>query len=135
MFRVSVVSVDNSSRLICLPLLFRSAICGGEITKDSGQIQSPNYPDDYRPSKECVWRITVSEGYNVGLSFQAFEVTHSLFVCVSPPLCMYLQRQMSSFCCSKEVNVDGVVCVCVCAYLYVFVWLMCLYEYSTKTQS
>ncbi|KAG8014676.1 Dorsal-ventral patterning tolloid-like protein 1 [Nibea albiflora] len=41
------------------------AICGGEITKDSGQIQSPNYPDDYRPSKECVWRITVSEGYNV----------------------------------------------------------------------
>uniref|UniRef100_A0A3B4ZDF0 Metalloendopeptidase n=1 Tax=Stegastes partitus TaxID=144197 RepID=A0A3B4ZDF0_9TELE len=50
------------------------AICGGEITKDSGQIQSPNYPDDYRPSKECVWRITVSEGYNVGLSFQAFEI-------------------------------------------------------------
>ncbi|XP_003449738.1 dorsal-ventral patterning tolloid-like protein 1 [Oreochromis niloticus] len=50
------------------------AICGGEITKDSGQIQSPNYPDDYRPSKECVWRISVSEGYNVGLSFQAFEI-------------------------------------------------------------
>uniref|UniRef100_A0A7N6APJ2 Metalloendopeptidase n=1 Tax=Anabas testudineus TaxID=64144 RepID=A0A7N6APJ2_ANATE len=50
------------------------AICGGEITKDSGQIQSPNYPDDYRPSKECVWRIAVSEGYNIGLSFQAFEI-------------------------------------------------------------
>nr|XP_054599807.1 dorsal-ventral patterning tolloid-like protein 1 [Nothobranchius furzeri] len=50
------------------------AICGGDITKDSGQIQSPNYPDDYRPSKECVWRIAVSEGYNVGLSFQAFEI-------------------------------------------------------------
>uniref|UniRef100_A0A8C6T2M0 Metalloendopeptidase n=1 Tax=Neogobius melanostomus TaxID=47308 RepID=A0A8C6T2M0_9GOBI len=50
------------------------AICGGDITKDSGQIQSPNYPDDYRPSKECVWRISVSEGYNVGLSFQAFEI-------------------------------------------------------------
>uniref|UniRef100_A0A3B1IY07 Metalloendopeptidase n=1 Tax=Astyanax mexicanus TaxID=7994 RepID=A0A3B1IY07_ASTMX len=49
-------------------------ICGGDVTKDSGQIQSPNYPDDYRPSKECVWRITVSEGYNVGLSFQAFEI-------------------------------------------------------------
>lgn len=98
----------NSSWLICLPLLFRSAICGGEITKDSGQIQSPNYPDDYRPSKECVWRITVSEGYNVGLSFQAFEVTHSLFVCVSPPLCMCLQRRISCLCCSKEVNTVGV---------------------------
>uniref|UniRef100_A0AAY4DT21 Metalloendopeptidase n=1 Tax=Denticeps clupeoides TaxID=299321 RepID=A0AAY4DT21_9TELE len=50
------------------------AICGGDISKDSGQIQSPNYPDDYRPSKECVWRITVAHGYNVGLSFQAFEI-------------------------------------------------------------
>uniref|UniRef100_A0A674DZU0 Metalloendopeptidase n=1 Tax=Salmo trutta TaxID=8032 RepID=A0A674DZU0_SALTR len=50
------------------------AICGGEILRDQGQIQSPNYPDDYRPSKECVWRITVAEGYNVGLSFQAFEI-------------------------------------------------------------
>lgn len=64
-----------------------AAICGGEIAKDSGQIQSPNYPDDYRPSKECVWRIAVSEGYNVGLSFQAFEVTQDCHaracVCVS----------------------------------------------------
>lgn len=54
-----------------------SAICGGEIHKDSGQIQSPNYPDDYRPSKECIWKITVAENYNVGLTFQAFEVTLS----------------------------------------------------------
>ncbi|MGH0141801.1 UNVERIFIED_CONTAM: hypothetical protein FKN15_026336, partial [Acipenser sinensis] len=50
------------------------AICGGEISKDAGQIQSPNYPDDYRPMKDCVWKITVSENYNVGLSFQAFEI-------------------------------------------------------------
>ncbi|KAF4071592.1 hypothetical protein AMELA_G00275250 [Ameiurus melas] len=50
------------------------AVCGGDVNKDSGQIQSPNYPDDYRPSKECVWRISVSEGYSVGLSFQAFEI-------------------------------------------------------------
>ncbi|XP_053307274.1 tolloid-like protein 2 [Spea bombifrons] len=50
------------------------AICGGEIRKDSGQIQSPNYPDDYRPSKECIWKITVLEGFLVGLSFQAFEI-------------------------------------------------------------
>ncbi|XP_058241185.1 dorsal-ventral patterning tolloid-like protein 1 isoform X2 [Hemibagrus wyckioides] len=49
------------------------AVCGGDINKDLGQIQSPNYPDDYRPSKECVWRISVSEGYSVGLNFQAFE--------------------------------------------------------------
>ncbi|ELW49304.1 Tolloid-like protein 2 [Tupaia chinensis] len=51
-----------------------TATCGGDITKDAGQIQSPNYPDDYTPSKECVWRITVSEGFHVGLTFQAFEI-------------------------------------------------------------
>ncbi|XP_048472235.1 tolloid-like protein 2 [Rhincodon typus] len=50
------------------------AICGGDIHKDTGQIQSPNYPDDYRPSKECTWRITVAEEYHVGLVFQAFEI-------------------------------------------------------------
>ncbi|KAG2466898.1 TLL1 protein, partial [Polypterus senegalus] len=55
-------------------LMSTDTICGGEINKDAGQIQSPNYPDDYRPMKECVWKITVSENYNVGLSFQAFEI-------------------------------------------------------------
>lgn len=50
------------------------AICGGEVHKDSGHIQSPNYPDDYRPNKVCVWRIEVAEGFHVGLSFQAFEI-------------------------------------------------------------
>ncbi|XP_042200474.1 bone morphogenetic protein 1-like isoform X2 [Callorhinchus milii] len=50
------------------------AICGGNIHKDLGQIQSPNYPDDYRPSKVCVWNIRVSEGFHVGLTFQSFEI-------------------------------------------------------------
>ncbi|XP_029024761.1 bone morphogenetic protein 1-like isoform X5 [Betta splendens] len=50
------------------------AVCGGEVRRDSGQIQSPNYPDDYQSNKECVWRITVAEGFDVGLSFQSFEV-------------------------------------------------------------
>ncbi|XP_019741112.1 bone morphogenetic protein 1a [Hippocampus comes] len=50
------------------------AICGGEVKKDSGQIQSPNYPDDYRPNKACVWKVTVAQGYHVGLTFQSFEI-------------------------------------------------------------
>lgn len=50
------------------------AICGGEVERDSGQIQSPNYPDDYQSNKVCVWKITVEEGFSVGLSFQSFEV-------------------------------------------------------------
>ncbi|XP_047426669.1 bone morphogenetic protein 1-like isoform X2 [Mugil cephalus] len=50
------------------------AICGGEVRRDSGQIQSPNYPDDYHSNKLCVWKITVAEGFTVGLSFQSFEI-------------------------------------------------------------
>lgn len=49
------------------------------MKKDNGHIQSPNYPDDYRPSKVCVWRIQVSEGFHVGLTFQSFEVGRSPF--------------------------------------------------------
>lgn len=50
------------------------AVCGGVLRRDSGQIQSPNYPDDYQSNKACVWKITVAEGFSVGLSFQSFEV-------------------------------------------------------------
>ncbi|KAK2888337.1 bone morphogenetic protein 1-like isoform X1 [Channa argus] len=50
------------------------AICGGEVKQDSGQVHSPNYPDDYHSNKECVWKISVAEGFSVGLSFQSFEI-------------------------------------------------------------
>ncbi|KAL5017782.1 hypothetical protein ScPMuIL_003504 [Solemya velum] len=50
------------------------AICGGEIVKEVGQLTSPNYPDDYKPNKECVWKITVPEDYSVALKFQSFEI-------------------------------------------------------------
>ncbi|KAM4579034.1 bone morphogenetic protein 1a isoform 1-T1 [Fundulus diaphanus] len=50
------------------------AICGGEVKRDNGQIQSPNYPDDYRPNKVCIWKISVTQGFHVGLTFQSFEI-------------------------------------------------------------
>ncbi|ESO84884.1 hypothetical protein LOTGIDRAFT_236092 [Lottia gigantea] len=50
------------------------AICGGEIVKDTGHLTSPNYPDEYRPNKECEWKITVPEKYSVALKFQSFEI-------------------------------------------------------------
>ncbi|XP_041825725.1 bone morphogenetic protein 1-like isoform X1 [Melanotaenia boesemani] len=54
--------------------VFYEAMCGGEVKRDSGQIQSPNYPDDYQSNKKCVWKITVAEGFDVGLTFQSFEI-------------------------------------------------------------
>lgn len=68
------VNINIKKVFMLISVHSSSAICGGEIHKNEGQIQSPNYPDDYRPMKECVWKITVSENYNVGLTFQAFEV-------------------------------------------------------------
>lgn len=51
-----------------------AAICGGEIQKENGQLTSPNYPDDYKSNKECVWKITVDTDYSVALKFHSFEV-------------------------------------------------------------
>ncbi|XP_037806312.1 dorsal-ventral patterning protein tolloid [Lucilia sericata] len=51
-------------------------VCGGELSIDDneGRLESPNYPLDYLPNKECVWKITVPKGYQVALKFQSFEV-------------------------------------------------------------
>ena len=29
----------------------------GELNAESGTLESPNFPEDYQPSKECVWKI------------------------------------------------------------------------------
>lgn len=51
------------------------AICGGELSIDSeGHLESPNFPDEYQPNKECIWKITVPKDYQVALRFQSFEV-------------------------------------------------------------
>ncbi|KAG5673535.1 hypothetical protein PVAND_003575 [Polypedilum vanderplanki] len=51
------------------------AICGGEVDLESGgRLESPNYPLEYLPSKECIWKITVPKEYQVALHFQSFEV-------------------------------------------------------------
>ena len=47
---------------------------------ESGQLESPNYPEDYQPNKDCVWRIQVPEGFQVALKFQSFEVSFEYFI-------------------------------------------------------
>lgn len=51
-----------------------SALCGGDLNVDSGHLESPNFPDDYQPNKECTWKITVPSDYQVALKFQSFEI-------------------------------------------------------------
>lgn len=51
-----------------------AAVCGGLIQKEQGFFSSPNYPDDYRPNKDCIWKIEVPESFTVAVEFQSFEV-------------------------------------------------------------
>jgi len=55
--------------------LSSTVVCGGDIqlTRDQS-IDSPNYPLDYMPDKECVWRITAPDNHQVALKFQSFEL-------------------------------------------------------------
>lgn len=50
-------------------------MCGGDLDT-MGILQSPNYPDEYRANKECIWRITVQPESQVSLTFHAFEVEY-----------------------------------------------------------
>ncbi|XP_033211645.1 tolloid-like protein 2 [Belonocnema kinseyi] len=51
------------------------AVCGGDVDLDGvGHLESPNYPEEYQSSKECVWRLSVPQDYQVALKFQSFEI-------------------------------------------------------------
>lgn len=51
------------------------AVCGGEIeVEDTGHLESPNYPEGYQSSKECVWKLSVPQNFQVALKFQSFEI-------------------------------------------------------------
>lgn len=51
------------------------AVCGGDVDLDGvGHLESPNYPEEYQSNKECVWRLTVPQDYQVALKFQSFEI-------------------------------------------------------------
>ncbi|XP_059469459.1 protein tolkin-like [Neocloeon triangulifer] len=50
------------------------AVCGGDLDMEKGHLESPNFPEDYPALKECVWRISVPENFQVALKFQSFEI-------------------------------------------------------------
>lgn len=51
------------------------AICGGNLTIDSGyKIESPNFPRKYKINKECIWRITVPDRFQVAMEFNSFDL-------------------------------------------------------------
>lgn len=41
---------------------------------NSSTFQSPNWPEAYRPGKECVWQVKAAINHRVALSFEAFDL-------------------------------------------------------------
>ena len=50
------------------------AICGGDLSVEDAVLHSPNYPDDYRPNKDCTWIIKTKPNYQIALKFISFEL-------------------------------------------------------------
>uniref|UniRef100_A0A8B9P6B4 CUB domain containing protein 2 n=1 Tax=Apteryx owenii TaxID=8824 RepID=A0A8B9P6B4_APTOW len=53
---------------------YRRDVCGGELTALSGEITSPDYPDNYPNNAECRWSIRAAAGAGVTLVFADFQV-------------------------------------------------------------
>lgn len=50
-----------------------SATCGGFLTKLNGTINSPGFPKEYPPNKNCVWQLVAPTQFRITLTFQHFE--------------------------------------------------------------
>ncbi|KGL75882.1 CUB domain-containing protein 2, partial [Tinamus guttatus] len=53
---------------------YRRDVCGGELTALSGEITSPDYPENYPNNAECRWSIRAAVGTSVRLVFADFQV-------------------------------------------------------------
>ncbi|XP_035743302.1 cubilin-like [Vespa mandarinia] len=51
-----------------------SKVCGGYYVQQSGVIRSPNYPENYPRSKECVWVLEAPNRQRVTLIVDTFEL-------------------------------------------------------------
>ncbi|XP_070846884.1 cubilin [Chaetodon trifascialis] len=50
------------------------APCGGDFSSNTGEIRSPNWPNDYQTKSVCTWRITIPSATNVTVAFTHFEL-------------------------------------------------------------
>ena len=48
--------------------------CSEDFFDDKGTFTSPNYPEDYPNNAYCLWRIRVSSGMKIQLTFQDFAL-------------------------------------------------------------
>ncbi|XP_029134023.2 cubilin [Labrus bergylta] len=51
-------------------------VCGGELTAPYGNINSPGYPGQYPPSRDCYWTVTVDPGLLITFAFGTLSLEH-----------------------------------------------------------
>lgn len=51
--------------------------CGGILTKPGGTFSSPNYPREYPPDTQCLWKISMSPGTAIELMVNSFNMESS----------------------------------------------------------
>lgn len=52
-------------------------MCGFSAHALSGDIYSPNYPNDYPSNASCKWEVTVPQGFQVRLTFERMDIAPS----------------------------------------------------------
>ncbi|PVD35916.1 hypothetical protein C0Q70_02885 [Pomacea canaliculata] len=55
--------------------------CGGDISGDQGVVSSPNYPANYDNLRECEWRITVEDLFNIRMDIHDLDIRPSYYGC------------------------------------------------------
>ncbi|XP_025082446.1 uncharacterized protein LOC112557056 isoform X3 [Pomacea canaliculata] len=48
--------------------------CGGDIYGDEGVVSSPNYPANYDNLRDCEWRITVEDSFNIRVDIHDLDI-------------------------------------------------------------
>ncbi|XP_059183305.1 cubilin [Centropristis striata] len=51
-------------------------VCGGELTAPFGNINSPGYPGNYPPSRDCYWTVTVEPSLLITFAFGTLSLEH-----------------------------------------------------------
>uniref|UniRef100_A0A671XF39 Cubilin n=1 Tax=Sparus aurata TaxID=8175 RepID=A0A671XF39_SPAAU len=51
-------------------------VCGGELTDPYGNFNSPGYPGNYPPSRDCYWEVTVDPGLLITFVFGTLSLEH-----------------------------------------------------------
>ncbi|XP_076146859.1 cubilin [Alosa pseudoharengus] len=52
----------------------KTPVCGGELTETYGSINSPGYPGNYPPNRDCYWTVNVNPGLLITFAFGTLSI-------------------------------------------------------------